>query len=95
MHEYATPVHFCEAYREGLQPVRPPKWPRELVHLGVCLDVEVVTREGATAYPTLPFGTLLCGTPDGRTLVLLHLRRGILAAIVGSSQRITERGIEG
>lgn len=95
VHEYATAAQFCEAYRDGLRPVRTPKWPRELVHLGTCLDVEVVAADGALAYPTLPTGTLLCGTPDGRTIVLLHLRRGILAAIVGSGQRITERGIEG
>lgn len=95
IHEYKTRVEFCEAYREGLGPVRPPAWPRELVDLGECLEVEVEADDGKILYPTIPRGTLLCATPDGRTLVLLNLRRGILAALVGGAQRITDRGVEG
>lgn len=95
VHVYSTPVELCEPYRDGLQPIRSPKWSRELVHLGTCLDVEVMAKGGKMIYPSLPSGTLLCGTPDGRSLVLLHLRRGILAALIGSAQRITDRGVEG
>lgn len=95
VHVYSTRVDFCEPYRTGLRPVRTPEWPRELVQLGRCLDAEVQADDGTLLYPELPGGTLLCGTPDGRSLVLLHLRRGILAAIVGSAQRITDRGVEG
>jgi hypothetical protein len=94
VHDYSTPVEFCEAFRPSLRPVVTPRWPKELALLGECIALEV-ERSGELAYPRLPSPTLLPSTPDGRALVLLGERRGILAVLLGGAQRITERGIEG
>lgn len=95
IHDYETPVEYCEPWRTGLHPVRTPAWPREVVKLGDCIDLEVRAEEGGLFYPTVPKRTLLCATPDGRSLVLLHLKLGIVGALIGGRQRVTERGIEG
>lgn len=95
IHRYESGVKLCEAWREGLAPVRAPEWPRELIELGELVEAEVEDAEGQVRYVRVPKATLLCATPDGKTVVLLHLRLGILAALVGGAQRITDRGIEG
>jgi hypothetical protein len=95
LHRYESAVRCLVRWEDGLPPVLIKAWPRELVHLGFCLDLEVETAEGTVRYGNLPNDTLLCATPDGQSLVLLHLEHGILGALTGGRQRITDRGIEG
>jgi hypothetical protein len=94
LHPYESVVDLCEPWRRGLRPMSPPRWPRELVALGECLALEV-ERDGESLCLEPPKGTLLCATPEGRTLVLLHGEGGVLAALMGGDQQVTDRGIEG
>jgi len=95
IHDYESPVEFCEPWREGLRAVKSPRWPRELVQLGSAVELELATHAGERAFVSPVRGTLLCATPNGRTLVLLHPGSGIVAALVGGEQRVTDRGVEG
>jgi hypothetical protein len=94
IHPYESDVKCYVPWRAGLAEVAVRAWPRELVQLGHCVDVEVETTDSAVAYLTPPESTLLCATPDGRSLALLHLGHGIVGALTGGRQRITDRGIE-
>jgi hypothetical protein len=94
IHPYESDVKCYVPWREGLAPVAVRAWPRELVQLGYCVDLEIDGSGGKTLYLTPPDDTLLCGTPDGRSLVLLHLRLGVVGALSGGRQRVTDRGIE-
>jgi hypothetical protein len=95
VHPYDAPPDFCEPWCPGLRAVETGPTPREIVQLGECIAVEVARDRGGDPYPVLPDGTLLCAAPDGRMLVLAHPHHGIVAAIVGPGQRVTERGVEG
>jgi hypothetical protein len=94
IHPYASAVQCYLPGREGLPLVAVRAWPRELVQLGYCVELEIEGRGRERIYFTPPEGTLLCATPDGRTLVLLHLRHGFVGALTGGRQRITDRGVE-
>lgn len=94
IHPYESDVKCYVPWRNGLDPVEVQAWPGELVQLGYCVEVEVDQGNGGLGYLTPPKDTILCATPDGRTLVLLHLRQGILGALTGGRQRITDRGVE-
>jgi hypothetical protein len=94
VHPYESTVYLCEPWREGLRRLPSPR-ATVLVLLGLCVAVEVKRGAGDIAYPVLPDVTELCATEDGRSLVLLDRSTGILGAIVGEKQRITDRGIEG
>lgn len=95
IHPYESAVRCLVRWQSGLRPLEVRAWPRELVQLGVCVDLEVERNDGEMQYGNFPDGTLACATPDGRSLVLLHLEHGILGALTGGRQRITDRGIEG
>lgn len=94
MHTYESPVAFAVPWRHGLSKV-PSIKAREFVQLGECAELEVVQRDGAKRVDVYPRHTRLCATPDGKSLVLIHLDLGFLGAITGGRQRITDRGIEG
>jgi hypothetical protein len=94
VHPYESDVKCYVPWRTGLEPVGVRAWPGELVQLGHCVDIEFDEGNGRLGYLTPPKKTILCATPDGRTLVLLHLRQGILGALTGGRQRITDRGVE-
>src|SRR5579871_1201617 len=94
-HTYTSPVDFCEPWRDGLRAIESPERPDALVLLGRCIAVQVECDGGEVRFPRLPKGTLLTATPDGRALVLVDEQRGVLGALLGGSQRITDRGIEG
>lgn len=93
-HPYESPVECYVPWRPGFEPVFVRAWPRELAHLGRCLDLEVERPDGTKTQLGPLDDTLLCGTPDGRSLVLLHPEQGIVGALTRGRQRLTDRGIE-
>jgi len=95
VHTYESAVEFCEPWRAELRPVAGPKGVRELVYLGRCVGVEIMLDDGKVRYPELAPSTLLCATPDGRSLVFVDPKRGIRAALLGGAQTITAHGVEG
>jgi hypothetical protein len=64
------------------------------VQLGHCIELEIETPDKQRLFIQPKDGTLLCATPDGRTLVLLHLQFGLVGALTGGRQRVTDRGVE-
>lgn len=94
IHPYESAVQCYVPWRKGLAATEVRAWPRELVQLGHCVDLEIERKAGDTIYFTPPEGTLLCATPDGRSLVLLNPGSGVLGALTGGRQRITDRGID-
>ena len=94
VHEYESDVWFCEPLPKGRKRIAAGRWPRQLVELGEVMDVIVAIDDGF-ARPRLGRGTRLCATPDGKRIVLYDPRRGIVAALLGPAQKVTERGIEG
>ena len=94
IHPYESDVACYVPQREDLPEVAVRAWPGELVQLGHCVELEIDRPGAGLAYLTPPTDTILCATPDGRSLVLLHLEQGIVGALTGGRQRITDRGIE-
>jgi hypothetical protein len=94
IHPYESDVRCYVPWRHDLPEVAVRAWPGELVQLGHCIDLEVARPDGSLVYLTPPEGTILCATPDGRSLVLLHPGQGILGALTGGRQRVTDRGID-
>jgi hypothetical protein len=94
VHPYESDVKCYVPWQEGLDPIAVRAWPGELVQLGHCVELEIETEGEQRIYVQPRDGTLLCATPDGRTLVLLHLRLGIVGALSGGRQRVTDRGVE-
>lgn len=95
LHPYESDVE-CLVIPEGPgQRVRVRAWPTEAVKLGECIEVAAESLSGEFRAIRPPDGTLLCATPDGRSLLLVHPRHGVLGALTGGRQRITDRGIEG
>jgi hypothetical protein len=95
VHPYESEVD-CLVRPEGtLERVVVRAWPTEAVQLGECIEVAAEAQDGGFRSVKPPAGTLLCATPDGRSLLFVHPRHGILGALTGGRQRITDRGVEG
>jgi hypothetical protein len=94
VHPYESDVKCYVPWQEGVVPVTVRAWPGELVQLGHCIELEIETPDKQRLFVRPQDGTLLCATPDGRTLVLLHLQFGLVGALTGGRQRVTDRGVE-